>query len=227
MFKLNIDNTEHAFPEVLTIPQWKSIVRYNLEDPASWTKVVATLMDIHPKDLYDLSNKNLELCMGLVFTLLQDRKETAWKDPHSLTFGEWVDLDCWISEGVHKTADKILEILAPEVELHNEALYVIEAYINWRTYLYRQYAELFGIHVEDGEIVEESVEKPVGPNDVINGWYSVIIGLASDNILNVEAVTEQPVISTLNFMAHQKQKQIAENFKKLKEQREYELQRRR
>ena len=75
--------------------------------------------------------------------------------------------------------------------------------------------------------MEEPVEKQVGPKDIVNGWYSVIIGLASDNILNVDAVTEQPVLATLNFMAHQKQKQIAENFKKLKQQKEYELQRRR
>lgn len=227
MFNLNIDNQTYKFPDKLTVHQWQQVARYKLEDPTSWTRVLATLMDIHPNDLYNLSNKNLELAMGIVFTLLKDRKETPWKDPHTLTFGEWVDLDCWIAEGINNTLDKMLEILAPDVETSAEALYVIESYITWRTYIYRQYAELFGINVEDDEIVEEPVEKGVGPKDIVNGWYSVIIGLASDNILNVEAVTEQPVISTLNFMAHQKQKQIAENFKKLKQQKEYELQRRR
>jgi hypothetical protein len=227
MFNLNIDNRTIKFPDKLTVHQWQQVARYKLEDPTSWTRVLATLMDIHPNDLYNLSNKNLELAMGIVFTLLKDRKETPWKDPHTLTFGEWVDLDCWIAEGINNTLDKMLEILAPDVETSAEALYVIESYITWRTYIYRQYAELFGINVEDDEIVEEPVEKQVGPKDIVNGWYSVIIGLASDNILNVEAVTEQPVISTLNFMAHQKQKQIAENFKKLKQQKEYELQRRR
>ena len=227
MFNLNIDNQTYKFPDKLTVHQWQQVARYKLEDPTSWIRVLATLMDIHPNDLYNLSNKNLELAMGIVFTLLKDRKETAWKDPHTLTFGEWVDLDCWIAEGINNTLDKMLEILAPDVETSAEALYVIESYITWRTYIYRQYAELFGINVEDDEIVEEPVENGVGPKDIVNGWYSVIIGLASDNILNVEAVTEQPVISTLNFMAHQKQKQIAENFKKLKQQKEYELQRRR
>lgn len=227
MFNLNIDNQTYRFPEKLSVAQWQSVTRYKLEDPTSWTRVLATLMDIHPNDLYNLSNKNLELAMGIVFTLLKDRKETAWKDPHTLSFGEWVDLDCWIAEGINNTLDKMLSILAPDVETSAEALYVIESYITWRTYIYRQYAELFGINVEDDEIVEEPVEKQVGPKDIVNGWYSVIIGLASDNILNVDAVTEQPVLATLNFMAHQKQKQIAENFKKLKQQKEYELQRRR
>jgi hypothetical protein len=184
-------------------------------------------MDVHPRDLYELSNKNLELAMGIVFTLLQDRKETGWKDPHTLSFGQWVDLDCWIAEGINITIDKMLDILAPEVETSAEALYVIESYITWRTYIYRQYSELFGLNIEDDEIVVEEDAQVKGPKDIVNGWYSVIIGLASDNILNVDAVTEQPVLGTLNFMAHQKQKQIAENFKKLKQQKEYELQRRR
>ena len=227
MFNLNIDNQTYKFPERLTVDQWKQVTRYKLEDPSSWVRVLATLMDVHPRDLYELSNKNLELAMGIVFTLLQDRKETRWKDPHTLSFGEWVDLDCWIAEGINNTIDKMIDILAPEAGTSAEALYVIESYVTWRTYIYRQYAELFGLNVEDDEIVVEEDAIVKGPKDIVNGWYSVIIGLASDNILNVDAVTEQPVLSTLNFMAHQKQKQIAENFKKLKQQKEYELQRRR
>ena len=93
--------------------------------------------------------------------------------------------------------------------------------------MYRQYSELFGIEVdEDDEIIVDEDRTP-NPDAIANGWYTIIINLAGDNILNIDKITEQPIIPTLNFMAHQKAKVVAENFRQLKQQREYELQRRR
>jgi hypothetical protein len=108
----------------------------------------------------------------------------------------------------------------------DEGLYRLESFNNYRTWIYRQYAELFGLNIEDDEIVQDE-EDLVQPKDIVSGWYQIICGLASDNLLWIDRVTEQPLLSTLNFMAYQKQKQISENFEKLKKKREYELQRNR
>tara|TARA_R110001606_G_scaffold200458_2_gene348343 strand:- start:109 stop:621 length:513 start_codon:yes stop_codon:yes gene_type:complete len=170
--------------------------------------------------------------MGIIFAKLEERKEAAWINPSTLTFGEWVDLDVWITKGVGVHAKEILKIL----QLHkgelmaDEASYIIESYITWRTWIYKQYSELFGLDLDEDENIisdEDTIEGPVDPDQVINGWYSIINGLAGDNLLNIDAVTDQPVLATLNFMAYQKQKTIAENFNKLKQQKQYELQRRR
>lgn len=226
MFKLNIDNVEYGFPERLSVTQWKGIMQWDLAHTSTWPKVISTLMGIHPKDLKDISDAQLELCMGVVYAKVSERKEIQWKDPNTLTFGEWVDLDVWIGKGSKNNIDDILRILG--VTPHaDEAMYILDAYINWRNFMYRQYSELFGIEVdEDDEIIVDEDRTP-NPDAIANGWYTIIINLAGDNILNIDKITEQPIIPTLNFMAHQKAKVVAENFRQLKQQREYELQRRR
>jgi len=231
MFKLKVDDVEYAFPERLTVDQWTQILKYDLQQTSTWVGVVSKLMGLHPKDLTTMSNNQLQMCMGIIFAKLEERKEAPWINPSTLTFGEWVDLDVWITKGVGVHAKDILKILQlHKTELFaDEAGYIIESYITWRSWIYKQYSELFGLNLDDEDniIDDEEDTGPVDHDQVINGWYSIIIGLASENLLNIDKVTDQPVLATLNFMAHQKQKTIAENFNKLKQQREYELQRRR
>ena len=232
MFKLKVDDVEYAFPERLTVDQWTQILKKDLAQTSTWIGVISKLMGLHPKDLTTMSNNQLQMCMGIIFAKLEERKEAAWVDPSKLSFGQWVDLDVWISKGVGVHAKDILKVLQlHKTELFaDEASYVIESYITWRTWIYKQYSELFGLDLdEDDNIIsdEDSIDGPVDPDQVINGWYSIINGLAGDNLLNIDKVTEQPVLATLNFMSYQKQKTIAENFNKLKQQKQYELQRRR
>ncbi len=226
MFAITIDDKVYKFPKRLTVDQWANILKYDLSQTQTWPKVVSGLMGLHPKDLTDISDAQLQIAIGIIFSMLEQQRETKWKDPNTLTFGEWIDLDVWITKGVGHNANEILGILG-KTKWADEASYIIKSYITWRTWIYKQYAELFGLDVEGDEIIQEEDEGPQDPNAVVNGWYSIIISLASENILNIEKVTDQPLLGTLNFMAHQKQKQIAENFKQLKQQREYELQRRR
>ena len=232
MFKLKVDDVEYGFPERLTVDQWTQILKKDLAQTSTWIGVISKLMGLHPKDLVTMSDSQLHMCMGIIFAKLEERKEAAWINPSNLSFGEWVDLDVWITKGVGVHAKEILKIL----QLHkgelmaDEASYIIESYITWRTWIYKQYSELFGLDLDEDENIitdEDTIEGPVDPDEVINGWYSIINGLAGDNLLNIDAVTDQPVLATLNFMAYQKQKTIAENFNKLKQQRQYELQRRR
>jgi|TARA_B110000908_G_C10214781_1_gene432180 hypothetical protein len=233
MFKLNIDDVEYGFPERLTIDQWTQILKKDLSQTSTWIGVLSKLMGVHPKDLTTMSDSQLQMCMGIIFSKLEERKTAPWRDPSSLSFGEWVDLDVWINKGIGVHAKDILKIL----QLHkgelmaDEASYIIESFITWRTWIYKQYSELFGLDLdEDDNIISQddiSVDGPIDPDEVINGWYSIIIGLAGDDLLRIDKVTDQPVLATLNFMAYQKQKTIAENFNKLKQQKQYELQRRR
>jgi len=58
-------------------------------------------------------------------------------------------------------------------------------------------------------------------------WYKIIVGLAQGDVLKLDEVTEQPLKKILNFMALQKEQQLEENQRKLKERRQYDLQRNR
>lgn len=225
MFKVTINNSTYEFPDRITIPQWKEIMRWDLEQPHNWGFILASALGCHPADLAQTSDAQLQLLIGILIEKLSQRTETAGKDLTQLTFGEWIDLDCYISSGVRTNIDAMLGILG-QTEYSDEGLHKIEAYNNYRTYIYKQYSELFGLEWNEDEMVDTG-EEPVDPQSVPEGWFSIIIGLSSDNLLNIDSVTGQPLIKTLNFMAHQKSRQIADNFKKYKQQKENELQRRR
>ena len=62
---------------------------------------------------------------------------------------------------------------------------------------------------------------------VARSWYKVIVGLAGEDILKIDEVTEQPLTKALNFMALQKEKVMEENERQLQKQRQYDLQRNR
>ena len=226
MFKISIKDKEYPFPQRLTVDQWMQVAKYDVSQEWNWPKILSIVFKCHPQDLSEASPFTLELGIGILIGILNNRKPGRVLDFTKLTFGQWVDLDVWSQTGVQKNLDKMLTILG-ECKYHDEALWKVESWNNYRSYIYRQYSELFGINMEEGEIVvDEDWEEPTEAS-VAEGWFSIIIGLSSDNILNIDKVTDMPLLITLNFMAHQKQKQIRENFKKHKQQKEYELQRRR
>ena len=223
MIKITVDNKDYKIPQRLTVQQWMAATRYD-PIPTNYAKIIASVFGLDWRDLKGQSDEMLELMMRLIHPLLVEGKECKVMDYSTLNFGQWVDLDIWISQGPQQHLDKMLDILGP-TKRADEAIYRLQSFNNYRTWIYRQYAELFGLNIEDDEIIEDE-PKQVDPNNIVSGWYQIICSLASDNLLWIDRVTEQPLLSTLNFMAYQKQKQISENFEKLKQKREYELQRR-
>lgn len=225
MFEIKIDNKTQRFPERLTVEHWMRLAKFDITNKENWPKIIGQCLNIDWRDLKEVPEGQQELLIGFTVSLMNRRTEKPMKDLSQLTFGEWVDLDVWTAEGFDKSLTAALNILGP-TEWADEALYKVEKWLDYRTYVYRQYAELFGLlEDENGEIIQDEVEAPVTHQDIIAGWYTIICGLASENLLWIDSITEQPLLATLNFMAHQKRKQIAENFAKLKQQREYELQR--
>jgi hypothetical protein len=81
----------------------------------------------------------------------------------------------------------------------------------WRTTIFRQYKTLFGLNDKDFEVyADDQEDEDFDPMSIPRGWYKVIVDLAQENILNIDAVTDQPLKKALNFMALQKEKQLAE-----------------
>jgi hypothetical protein len=100
-------------------------------------------------------------------------------------------------------------------------MWAVDQWIAFRTYTYRQYAELFGLN----EFAEEDDQIQKDKQASARAWYKIIVGLAQSNLLQLDAVTDQPLKKVLNFMALQKEQQMEENQRKLKERRHYDLQR--
>ncbi len=223
MFEIKIDNKTQKFPNRLTVDQWMKLAKWDIKEDRNWPRLIGELLNIDWRDLTEVPKGQQELLIGFLVSLMNQRRESKMFDLSQSTFGQWVDLDIWTAEGFDKSLKKSLTILGP-TEWADEALWKVEKWIDYRTYIYRQYAELFGLS-EDEDEWEQEDQAPKSHQDIIASWYAIICGLASENLLWIDSITEQPLLATLNFMAHQKRKQIAENFAKLKQQREYELQR--
>ncbi len=223
MFEIKIDNKTQKFPNRLTVDQWMKLAKWDIKEDHNWPRLIGELLNIDWRDLTEVPKGQQELLIGFLVSLMNQRRESKMFDLSQSTFGQWVDLDIWTAEGFDKSLNKALTILGP-TEWADEALWKVEKWIDYRTYIYRQYAELFGLS-EDEDEWEDEDQAPRSHQDIIASWYQIICSLASENLLWIDSITEQPLLATLNFMAHQKRKQIAENFAKLKQQREYELQR--
>ena len=117
-----------------------------------------------------------------------------------------MDLDCFVSLGIEKHIEDILKILNVDTPWDNEALASVEQYIKWRTSIYKQYAQLFGIKEGDEELVDVA---EFNPKDVSRGWYQIIVELAGEDILKMDQITEEPLHKVLTFLQIKKEKAIA------------------
>ena len=218
MVKLTIDNKTYEMPEVLSIETWAELIKWDFEDTKYWPRIIGTAINCNPLLLQNVEYGSQELAIVFIATAMQRRKEVKCKDFNTLTFGEFVDLDVYLTYGVDKHMLDIMEILDAKCQDSAEAMWLIDKYTEFRMYTYRSYSALFG--------TEEASEAsgPVDPMQVAKSWYKIIVNLANENLLNIDAVTDQPLKKVLNFMALQKEKQLEEQQRILKQRRQHDLQ---
>ena len=73
---------------------------------------------------------------------------------------------------------------------------------------------------------EEDLEN-IDPNKIAKGWYRIIADLADNDVLKMDAVTDEPLKKILNFMSLRKELQLEENFKQLQQKRKHDVSRNR
>jgi len=220
--KININKTKYEIPERLTVDQYSKAIQFDWTDPKYYPMIVSQLTGAPIKLLMQADEEAMTLAIALVIKAMNERQETRLIDLDSMTFGQFVDLDTYIVQGLDTHFKSIAKILAPQAKYADEAMWAIDQYASFRIYTYRQYSSLFGLDEprydgEDTEITDKLA--------TARSWYKIIVGLAHNNILQLDAVTEQPLKKVLNFMALQKEQQLEENQRKLKERRQYDLQR--
>ncbi len=224
MIKITLNNRKYTLPKRFTIEQWQEILKLDSEDPKSWPYIMAIAFKLPVGKFIMCDNDSLILGTSLIINLLGTRKVTAIRDLTTLTLGEFVDVDVWLTMGAEKYFKEILNVISTkEVKYIDEGLWIIDQYTAWRTSTYRSYAGLFGIN-NKGESIESTDDW--SPQKVAKGWYKVLVDLADNDIMKLDAVTDQPLKKALNFMALRKEKIQDENFKQLQNKRNNDLQRR-
>jgi len=223
--KININDKQFAIPDRLTVAEYSKAIQFDWSDSKYYPMIISQLTGAPLLLMSKANDEILHLGMGFVVKSMNDRKECKMLDLEGLTFGQWVDLDVYLTGGLDTNIEKIIEILTPDAKWADEAMWAIDQYAAFRTYIYRQYSVLFGINQKEtfDELEPENKDKQANAR----AWYKIIVGLANGDILKLDEVTEQPLKKTLNFMSLQKEQQLEENQRKLKERRQYDLQRNR
>jgi len=226
MVKLTLRDKKYQFPERLTLAEWKALLPFDYRDVNDWPKILACCLKEPVEAFQGATLDSLTLAISFVIALMNQREEYRIKDFNEIRFGEFVDLDIYTVEGIEKRLEETLGILCETPpQMADEALWCIDRFQLFRTHIYRSYAVLFGLNEERDFDDEE--EPKWDAKKIAKGWYRIIVDLAGDDLLKIDAVTEQPLKQTLNFMALKKEKQLEENFRLLQQKREYDLSRNR
>ena len=228
MVTININDKKYRVPERLTIQQYQAALQFDWEDPKCYPMIVAQLIGAPLKQLTQAPEEALVLAIALVVKTMNDRTECDMIDVANIKFGEFVDMDVYLALGLERHLEDIAAIICPKAKWADEVMWAIDKYVQFRTYTYKQYKVLFGLRDQDIEKAEQEGKTEVDDKmQVARSWYKVIVGLAGEDILKIDEVTEQPLTKALNFMALQKEKVMEENERQLQKQRQYDLQRNR
>ncbi len=209
--ELIINKVEYKYPERITIAMWQEVMRYDFKNPSNWADIVHIATGAPKSQLLRANEEALELGVAILVQLCNVRTACKVKPANTLTFGEFIDLDVWLVMGVKEHLGDIAKQLV-DSEWADEALFAVEQYTNYRTHIYRQYAELFGLN-DDEEDDDELQPGKVDKLQAARNWYKIIVDLANDDILKIDDVTDQPLIKVFNFMALRKEKQLEENMR--------------
>jgi hypothetical protein len=222
--KININEKQYKIPDRLTVDQYHKAIQFDWSDTKYYPMIVAQLTGAPIKQLMLADQDAMLLAIGFMVKAMNDRTECKMMDLDDITFGQFIDLDVYLTGGLDQNFKSIIDIIAPRAIHADEAMWAVDKYADFRTYTYRQYSALFGIN--DRATQEELEDEiPKTKDAAARAWYKIIVGLANGDVLKIDEITDQPLRKMLNFMALQKEQQLEENQRKLKERRQYDLQR--
>jgi hypothetical protein len=216
MVQLNVNEVSYKIPERLTLTQWKEVSKWSFEEPTDWPRIIAAVTGADWRQLELGKDDAVALAVAFIIQLMNHRSEYQIKDFNELTFGQFVDLDVWLTMGIDKHIDDVVNMLSDGTDHADEAMWLVDRYAEFRLHTYRQYKSLFGLN-DNFEMIEGDPD--FDPLKIAKGWYKIIVSLANDNLLDIDKVTDEPLKKVLNFMALQKEKQIEANIEIMKQNR--------
>ena len=223
---IKIDGKDFALPNSFDVKTWMELMKLEISQESNWVKALSIVTSVPEKELQGADPSALRVSNTFITAALLARKKVQIPNFEDLEFGQFVDLDIWIVDGVKKHLDEMIGILNPQITDAAEAMYIMDEFSKWRQGIFKSYKNLFGYDERESEEDEEE-SGPMDPHAYARSWFQVIVELANWDILRVDAVTEQPLRKTLNFMALKKQKNIEEMAAIQKQKQQYDIQRRR
>jgi hypothetical protein len=204
--KINTDDGSYAFPKP-RISHWKLVQKWS-QDIDKWGFLIALITECPLEVANGLSFEVQGLLLSKFIEQFEDRQPST-KDFTKSTFGEFIDLDLWLSLGLEDNMSQICETIFNDPDpLFNESFNTILAAAEWRMQVYRDYDEFFGLSeyekaIERGVEIEET--QPTQQSLQL-AWYETIQLVTDGNLQMSDWVVDQPYKKVLNWLTWKKNK---------------------
>jgi len=206
--KVTLNDKQWSIPTRVTITEWQDLQAWQFENEAHWPWIIGSISTYEAQDFNHADPGSMQLFIGFLSAAVNRRTLNHLPDYAGLTFGQFVDLDCYLSLGIEKNIQKVLEILEVNTPWADEGLAIIDQYITWRATIYKQYADLFGLN-KRGDLPNDDAQL-YDPKEVSRGWYMVICELAHWDVMRFDSITAEPLHKILTFLQIKKEKETKE-----------------
>lgn len=212
MYTLVIKEHEYKLPEDLTIDQWIEITKYDIGVSFNHKKIVSLSFNIPYEQVDMIPEKTIELLISFIYVMLYPEHQPLKKDymggqyinMQGITLGKFIDMEIYLSEGLNKSIKDIVKTLwgiEPTEQFMISGVWTgIQNFISYRNSLYKNYTNLFGGE-EDG-YAESEIKQTT--TDIKKIWYDIILTLAEGKFLEIDKVTDKPLVSAFNWLAWNK-----------------------
>lgn len=226
MYKLNVKGQQFDIREDYTIEEWMNLQRWDPQIEENWARLLSEATGMSLDQAKEIPMETMQVAIGLLMvTLSPDHsalkvsvEEHGLIDFDQITFGQWVDLEVLLSRDPRKTLDQMIAVLYGAKETRHWQLKdtwpAIQKYLVFRKSVYNNYKALFEIDDIDAGTEEDL-------KDQSHAWYDMIMVLADEKFLNIDAVVDRPMVEAFNFLAWKKDQAIKmeQQLQKQKQQR--------
>lgn len=224
-FSFTIGTNEYSVPEVVTVDLFQRAICWDVEDIKNHKPFVSVMADCPIPELKLLDEETFNVVLAVCVSRLNFADTVLRQniggfqliDLNNMTFGQFVDIDILIADGMTKHAVEIVKMLygipekaAAEKDVRDvwQSLLMINEF---RSNVYRDYDEFFELNDSKEE---ESITLELGDLQLM--WYEAILVLAEHKFLNIQYVTERPYKEALNFLTWKKNEIAKEKLEQLK-----------
>jgi len=213
-YTLVIEDTEYKLPLDYTVKQW-----VNMSTAAVNPDFMISIgMNMPIDEVGKLPEKTKVMTLALLNAVLKPQWRGLTRkidngeliDLENITLGDFIDLEVYIEnykKHFPEIIGKLYGVDKPEECLISQVQPAVEYYLKWRMLLYKQYSNLFNLDHIDLEADENKQRNNVNP---AHAWFDIVMVLADDKFLNMDAVLNQPLIQSLNWLAWNKDKKRKE-----------------
>ena len=232
-FSFTIGTQEYTVPKVVTTELFQKAIAWDIEDEKNHKPFVSVMANcpLHQINLLDTDTFNVVFAVCVSRLNFEDTELRhniggfQLLNFSSMTFGQFVDIDMLIADGMTKHVVELTHKLygMPEDNAAKKDIRdtwkALIAVSEFRTSVYQEYDEFFDLSNQD-----QQDDITVSIDAIQLMWYNAILVLAEQKFLNIQYVTERPYKEALNFLTWKKNEIAKEQLQQLK--RKNDIQRR-